>query len=164
MESKALNFQRWIDDHRSLLKPPVGNKKVFEEDEFIVMVVGGPNHRKDYHIDEGPGVLPPARRRDGPEDDPGREGRGHPDSRRRDLSASAARPPLSPADAELRRSRGRAKAASAREDGLQWYCDNCTSLLYEEFFTLDDIEKDFRRSSTGSSATRGTAPARGAAR
>src|SRR5207237_8541866 len=54
MESKALNFQRWIDEHRSLLKPPVGNKKVFEEDDFIVMVVGGPNNRKDYHIDEGP--------------------------------------------------------------------------------------------------------------
>src|SRR5262249_36406514 len=54
MEPKALNFQRWIDEHRSLLKPPVGNKKVFEDDEFIVMVVGGPNSRKDYHIDEGP--------------------------------------------------------------------------------------------------------------
>src|SRR5215467_10994490 len=54
MESKSLNFQRWIDEHRGLLKPPVGNKQVFEDDEFIVMVVGGPNNRKDYHIDEGP--------------------------------------------------------------------------------------------------------------
>src|SRR5262249_61396295 len=54
MESKALNFQRWIEEHRGVLKPPVGNKKVFEEDDFIVMVVGGPNSRKDYHIDEGP--------------------------------------------------------------------------------------------------------------
>ena len=54
MESKALNLQRWIDEHRNLLKPPVGNKKVFEDDEFIVMVVGGPNNRKDFHLDEGP--------------------------------------------------------------------------------------------------------------
>ena len=29
------------------------------------------------------------------------------------------------------------------KDGLQWYCDNCTSLLYEEFFTLGNVEKDF---------------------
>ncbi|HEY3125221.1 MAG TPA: 3-hydroxyanthranilate 3,4-dioxygenase, partial [Thermoanaerobaculia bacterium] len=48
MESKALNFERWINEHRSFLKPPVCNKKVFEEDDFIVMVVGGPNNRKDY--------------------------------------------------------------------------------------------------------------------
>jgi 3-hydroxyanthranilate 3,4-dioxygenase len=54
MESKALNFQKWIDEHRSLLKPPVGNKQVYEDADFIVMVVGGPNSRKDYHIDEGP--------------------------------------------------------------------------------------------------------------
>src|ERR1700687_1010254 len=57
MAPKALNFQRWIHEHRSFLKPPVCNKKVFEEDDFIVMVVGGPNNRKDYHIDEGPEVF-----------------------------------------------------------------------------------------------------------
>ena len=50
---KPLNFQKWIDDHRHLLKPPVCNKLVFEDAEFIVMVVGGPNSRKDYHYDEG---------------------------------------------------------------------------------------------------------------
>ena len=54
MISKALNLERWIDEHRSDLKPPVCNKKVFEGDDFIVMVVGGPNNRKDYHVDEGP--------------------------------------------------------------------------------------------------------------
>ncbi len=52
-ELKPLNFQKWIDEHRHLLKPPVCNKLVFEDAEFIVMVVGGPNTRKDYHYDEG---------------------------------------------------------------------------------------------------------------
>src|SRR5262249_28790376 len=47
----AFNFQKWIDEHRHLLKPPVGNKKVFEEGEMTVQVVGGPNERTDYHDD-----------------------------------------------------------------------------------------------------------------
>ena len=48
-----LNLQAWIDEHRHLLKPPVGNKCIHDGD-FIVMVVGGPNQRTDYHWDEGP--------------------------------------------------------------------------------------------------------------
>jgi 3-hydroxyanthranilate 3,4-dioxygenase len=47
----AFNFQNWIDEHRHLLKPPVGNKKVFEDGEMTVQVVGGPNERTDYHDD-----------------------------------------------------------------------------------------------------------------
>src|SRR3546814_318249 len=48
-----INLQAWIEEHRDLLKPPVGNKVVHDGD-FIVMVVGGPNQRTDYHWDEGP--------------------------------------------------------------------------------------------------------------
>jgi len=47
----AFNFQNWINEHRHLLKPPVGNKKVFEHGEMTVQVVGGPNERTDYHDD-----------------------------------------------------------------------------------------------------------------
>jgi 3-hydroxyanthranilate 3,4-dioxygenase len=50
----AFNFKKWIDEHRHLLKPPVCNQQVFEDNDFIVMVVGGPNSRTDYHYDEGP--------------------------------------------------------------------------------------------------------------
>ena len=48
---KPFNFQRWIDDHAHLLKPPVGNQQVWQDSDFIVTVVGGPNHRTDYHDD-----------------------------------------------------------------------------------------------------------------
>ena len=47
----AFNFQKWIGENQHLLKPPVGNKKVFEDGEMTVQVVGGPNARTDYHDD-----------------------------------------------------------------------------------------------------------------
>ena len=47
----------WIDDNREHLKPPVCNKQMFESGDFIVQVVGGPNSRTDYHLDEGPELF-----------------------------------------------------------------------------------------------------------
>ena len=48
---QAFNFQKWIKENEHLLKPPVGNKKVFEDGAMTVQVVGGPNERADYHDD-----------------------------------------------------------------------------------------------------------------
>ena len=48
---KPINFPRWIDEHRPLLKPPVGNQQVWRDTDFIVTVVGGPNQRTDFHDD-----------------------------------------------------------------------------------------------------------------
>jgi len=48
---RAFDFKKWIDENEHLLKPPVGNKKVFEEGAMTVQVVGGPNERADYHDD-----------------------------------------------------------------------------------------------------------------
>src|SRR4051812_38006064 len=51
--SPPINFKRWIEEHRHLLKPPVGNQQIWEDREFMVTVVGGPNARADFHINEG---------------------------------------------------------------------------------------------------------------
>src|SRR6516165_5883401 len=48
---KAFNLQGWINENRDKLKPPVGKAQVWEDGEFMVTVVGGPNQRRDYHDD-----------------------------------------------------------------------------------------------------------------
>jgi 3-hydroxyanthranilate 3,4-dioxygenase len=47
------HLHRFIDENRHLLKPPVGNRELYPNQELIVMIVGGPNSRTDYHIDPG---------------------------------------------------------------------------------------------------------------
>ncbi len=140
MESlTAFNFRKWIDEHRDQLRPPVCNQQVFEEDDFIVMVVGGPNARDDYHIDEGPeffyqlegrmelGTIQDGRRVDIP------IGEG-------EILLLPPRVPHSPRRFE--NSIGlviERKRLPHELDGFQWYCDSCNHLLYEEFVHLTDI-------------------------
>ena len=47
------NLKAWVEENRDQLKPPVGNKMVYRDRELLVMVVGGPNRRKDFHIEDG---------------------------------------------------------------------------------------------------------------
>ena len=46
-----IDLAGWIDEHREQLRPPVGNAQIWDEGDFIVTVVGGPNQRTDYHDD-----------------------------------------------------------------------------------------------------------------
>ena len=139
----SIDFKQWIASNRHLLRPPVGNKLVYRDSEFIIMAVGGPNSRKDFHVDpgeeffqqiEGEMVLRVVQ--DGRISDvPIRSG---------EILLLPAGIPHSPqrfADSvglviERRRKPGEL-------DGLQWYCENCQRLLYQEFFALTDIETQF---------------------
>jgi len=139
----AINFQQWIDDHRDVLKPPVCNKLVFEDAEFIVMVVGGPNARKDYHYDEGEeffyqveGEMLLKTMQDGkPVDIPIKAG---------EVFLLPARVPHSPV--RFANSVGlviERKRLEGEKDGLMWFCEQYHEKLYEEYFVLKNIEKDF---------------------
>jgi 3-hydroxyanthranilate 3,4-dioxygenase len=41
---------KWVEENRDKLKPPVGNKYIYDGEDFFVMVIGGPNARNDFHV------------------------------------------------------------------------------------------------------------------
>lgn len=140
---KPFNFKKWIDENRHLLKPPVGNKQVYEDANFIIMVVGGPNARKDYHYNEGEeffyqleGDILVKIQEDGKAVEvPIKEG---------EIFLLPPKIPHSPI-------RGantvglviETKRKAGEKDGLLWFCDGCNHKLFEEYFPLNSIEKDF---------------------
>jgi 3-hydroxyanthranilate 3,4-dioxygenase len=138
MVTPPFNFQKWIEENRSLLKPPVGNKCMVDGD-FIVMVVGGPNSRKDYHYEEGPeffyqveGDITVKIIDEGkPKDIHIKEGEMF------YLPSQVPHSPQRPANTiglviERKRSKGEL-------DGFQWYCEKCGNKIYEEYLQLEDI-------------------------
>ncbi len=135
------SLQKWIDDNRHLLKPPVGNKQVYlENEDFIVMVVGGPNGRKDYHYEDGEELFYQLEgditlkiiNEDGfPEDISIKEGEMFL------LPACIPHSPQRPANTiglviERYRREG-------ERDKLMWFCENCNEKLYEASFEMKDI-------------------------
>lgn len=139
------NLQKWIDENRHLLKPPVSNKNLYvEAGDFIVMIVGGPNARKDYHFNESEelfyqieGSITVRIQENGqPKDIVIKEG---------DIFLLPGNIPHSPM-------RGantvglvieRVRKGTNLSDGLMWFCDHCNHKLKEYRFPLENIEHDF---------------------
>jgi len=138
----AFNFQRWIDEHRHLLRPPVCNKQVFEDSELIVMVVGGPNARKDYHDDPGEeifyqleGDMVLRTMQDG--------GRVDIPIRQGEILLLPAHVPHSPQRfAETVGLVVERKRRPGEADGFLWYCERCDAQLYAEYLSIANIETD----------------------
>lgn len=138
-----LNFQQWIEENRDKLKPPVGNKMVYPDaEDFIVMVVGGPNVRKDYHYNEGEeffymleGDMTLKVVDDGEfKDIEIKEGEIFL------LPPKVLHSPQRPANTvglvmEKKRQEG-------QQDGFIWFCDNCHEKIHEEYTHVSNIEKD----------------------
>ncbi len=140
---RAFNFQTWIDEHRHLLKPPVGNQQIWEDADLMVTVVGGPNKRTDYHDDpveeffyqlEGNMVL---KLFDGEEfyDVPIREGEifllpphvRHSPQRPEEGSIGLVIEP---------------KRQTGELDAIEWYCFECGSLVHRAEMQLQSIVRD----------------------
>jgi 3-hydroxyanthranilate 3,4-dioxygenase len=138
------NLFNWIEENRDLLKPPVGNKNLYvESGDYIVMIVGGPNARKDYHYNETEelffqleGDITVFIQENGEKKEIKiREG---------EMFLLPAKIPHS-----LVRPKNTVglvierKRESHHKDGLMWFADRSNEKLYEEYFHLTDIEKDF---------------------
>jgi 3-hydroxyanthranilate 3,4-dioxygenase len=138
--SAPFNLRLWVDQNRHLLKPPVGNKLLFKNSEFIVMAVGGPNSRKDFHHDpgeelffqlEGNMVLKTVQ-----------------DGRLIDVPIHEGEVFLLPAEVPHSPQRPAASVGVVVErrrgpdelDGFSWHCDNCGNRLYLERIAVTDIE------------------------
>ncbi|CAN0591466.1 unnamed protein product, partial [Ectocarpus sp. 12 AP-2014] len=143
--SPPFNLHKWIAENRDTLKPPVGNRNLYKDaGDYIVMVVAGPNARKDYHYNETEelfyqleGEIEIHIQEDG-EKKTMKLGAG-------DMYLHPAKIPHSPVRHEnsiglvIERKRNHMNV----DDGLLWFCDTCNHKLYEAYFTLNDIEKDF---------------------
>jgi 3-hydroxyanthranilate 3,4-dioxygenase len=132
------NLKGWIDEHRHLLKPPVGNACLWNSG-FLVMVVGGPNQRSDFHINPGEelfyqleGDIVLRVMQDGqPRDIPIRQG---------EIFLLPARVPHSPQrPANTVGLVVEQPRASQESHHLRWYCKSCGAVLHDEEFTPTNI-------------------------
>jgi 3-hydroxyanthranilate 3,4-dioxygenase len=136
----VLNFKKWIDENRHLLKPPVGNQVIYPpQQDFIPMVVGGPNARKDYHWNETEEFFYQV------------EGditvKIVDEGKMKDINIKEGEIFLLPARVPHSPRRGpntvglvmEVQRKPGMKDGFLWFCENCQEKLYEEFFEMTDI-------------------------
>ena len=134
-----INFKTWINENRDLLKPPVGNSVVYDQGDFMIMVVGGPNSRKDYHVDpieeffyqlEGDMLLKVII-----------------DDKRVDIPIKEGEIFLLPKNIPHSPQRFKDSVGLVIEykreegdlDAFQWYCEECDKILHEVSLDLENI-------------------------
>ena len=137
---RPFNLSQWIADNRHLLKPPVGNQNVYKDaGDFIVMIVGGPNSRKDFHYNESEelfyqleGDVVVRIQEDGKiVDIPIKQG---------DMFLLPGKTPHSPQRGANTIGLVIEKKREAHEmDAFMWFCENCGEKLYEQFMNVSDI-------------------------
>ncbi len=141
-----INIMKWVEANRDKLRPPVGNKYLYDGNDFFVMVIGGPNARNDFHqtnseeyffqlkgdiivrileggeikdviVREGETFFIPSNVPHGPTRPPGTIG----------IVVERRRPP-------------------GETEHQQFYCRNCGQLVYDKEFDCKDIVEYFAQS------------------
>ena len=140
------NLNKWISENRDLLKPPVSNKNLYTESgDYIVMVVGGPNARKDFHYNETEELFYQL--------EGNIEVTIQEDGKARKVEIKAGDMFLLPAKTPHNPVRPansvglvieRVRKGTDFKDGLMWFCDNCNEQLHATYFDLKNVEKDFQ--------------------
>jgi 3-hydroxyanthranilate 3,4-dioxygenase len=139
----AVNLHAWIEEHRNLLKPPVGNAYIWNSN-FLVMVVGGPNQRSDYHINPGEelfyqiegDIVLKVIEEGKPRDIPIKQG---------ELFLLPARVPHSPQrPANTVGLVVEQPKAFKDSNHLRWYCRSCGTILHDAEFLPADIGKQIK--------------------
>lgn len=145
--AKPFNLTQWIKDNKHLLKPPVANKNLYlHSGDYIVMIVAGPNARKDYHYNETEELFYQL------------EGNItvfiQENNQKKAMHLQAGDMFLLPAKIPHSPSRTENSIGLVIEkkrnhlnlkDGLLWFCDNCNHKLHEVYFELNNIETDFQK-------------------
>jgi len=135
-----INLKKWIDENRHLLKPPVGNQQVYKlNEDFIVMVVGGPNARKDFHFEDPEelfyqveGDITVSIQEDGKRRDI--------EIREGEMFLLPPRVPHSPKRPANTVGLVIERYRTEKEyDSCMWFCEQCNNKLHEETFPLKDI-------------------------
>jgi 3-hydroxyanthranilate 3,4-dioxygenase len=134
-----IDLQRWLADHRDVLRPPVGNARIFDDGDFVIMAVAGPNARKDFHVDPGDELF---WQLEGEVVVRVREGGGV-----REIVVPAGSMMLLPAGVPHSPQRAAGtlgivierKRRAGEVDRLQWLCERCGEMVHEESFALVDI-------------------------
>ncbi|MGF1533335.1 MAG: 3-hydroxyanthranilate 3,4-dioxygenase [Bernardetiaceae bacterium] len=138
--SAPFHLQQWINEHRHLLRPPVGNQQIYTDNsDYIVMIVGGPNARKDYHYNEGEELFYQI------------EGtitlKIMDEGKARDIEIKAGEMFLLPPRIPHSPQRGPHTIGLVIEryrkpnekDGFIWYCESCGHQLHQTYFAMTDI-------------------------
>src|SRR5262245_30976303 len=137
------NLQGWIDENRHLLKPPVGNAMILNQN-FMVMVVGGPNQRTDFHVNpteelfyqlEGDIVL--RVREDG-------QARDIPTKQREMFLLPAGIPHSPQRPANTVGLVIEQKRPADANDHMRWFCKHCGAVVHDAEFHLVDLGKQLK--------------------
>jgi 3-hydroxyanthranilate 3,4-dioxygenase len=138
------NIWTWVEENRDVFDGPVANKVIFEDSEFIFMMIKGPNRRNDFHVDPGDEIFIQLKG-DIQTDlmiDGKRETRIIREGEMFFIPARVPHCPMRPADSwgfVIERQR-----RADEPDGVEWYCENCGHLLHRAQFHVVNIEVELR--------------------